>query len=545
MLLRKEENSMKKKIMLCGLVLLLSACDLAYNPSTSDRDGSSMPGLSSIENSENSISSENSMNSESSSSSSGMDISMKEYYKSLVNRDDIHYTTYPKNDPTHQVRSLEIFQLNDTHGAYYDDDSVTGIARVKKCIDENTNDPYACVKIANGDMMQGTAFSNLLLGEPAVAALNEMNFDAFVIGNHEFDWMLDNLSVYKDGNDANGELKCPFLGANIVDSEGNRPEWIEPYTIVNKGDVKVGIIGIIGDGLEHSISKVSIGDYHFTSTTEAVNQYCKVLKDEEKVDVIIVASHAHDEAQNQVYVNNNDIDCIINGHDHQIIEEYVARYDGKTIPVIESNTKNITIGKVTLALDANKKMSSFEMEHFNPSRFECDANLDSIMNVYYSVIATYQDSVIGYKEYGFSRDELSIVTCNYVADKYDADLAIMNTGGVRCDIYSSNITNGMIYEAFPFDNELYIATMTGQELQSMISYSYMSNYYYNDTGIGQGVAYHYTSIQANKKYKIVTVDYVATKDYMQKYFDTTHGLIMTGDYIRDCAIENIQQNYKK
>ena len=203
--------------------------------------------------------------------------------------------------------------------------------------------------------MQGTAFSNMLMGEPAVAALNEMNFDCFVIGNHEFDWNINNLKDYKDNDLSNGELNCPFLGANIVDKNGNRPSFIEPYTIVNKGDVKVGIIGVIGDGLESSISKISLDGYRFTSSTESEGKYSEELLNEKNVDVLIVASHAHDEPINQQYVNNSKIDCIINAHDHQKVNEYVTRFDGKKVPVIESNTKNITIGKVTLNLDENNK----------------------------------------------------------------------------------------------------------------------------------------------------------------------------------------------
>ena len=100
-----------------------------------------------------------------------IDVSDKEYYKSLVDRSKINYSSKLVNDPTHVVRNLEVFEVNDTHGAYIE--QATGdisFTRVATCIKENTNDPYACVKIANGDMMQGSAFSNMLLGEPAVAS---------------------------------------------------------------------------------------------------------------------------------------------------------------------------------------------------------------------------------------------------------------------------------------------------------------------------------------------------------------------------------------
>lgn len=484
------------------------------------------------------------VSSESTSSSASIDNSEKEYYKNLVDRSKITYSEKLENDETHKVRSLEIFELNDTHGAYYDGD-VVGIGRVKTCINENTIDPYATVKIANGDMLQGSAFSNMLLGEPAIASLNEMDFDCFVIGNHEFDWGLQNLAVYKDNDPSNGELDCPFLGANIVDGNGEMPSFIEPYTIVNKGDVKVGIIGIIGDGLESSISKLSLGEYHFSDTLEAVNKYSKILKDEEKVDVIIVSSHDHVENTNQKYVDNNDIDAIINGHDHLTIEETVTRYDNKIIPVIESQTKNGTIGKITLTLDDNKKMTSYEIEHFKPESYELDSNLDEIMDVYYDVVAVYQNEVIGYTLRDISKQTMAILSCNYIASKYDADLVFVNTTGVRGKISSGDITNGSVYEVFPFDNELYICELKGSEVKSMIAKNNVSTYYYNDnTQIGKGSTYN-TSVDDNLTFKVITVDYLATKSYMSKYFDSKHGLIQTGDYIRECAIEAIIEKYGK
>lgn len=546
---------MKKYYSLLLLLTLCSCDNIILNSSILDNSSDSIVENESSSSLEIDETSSPSINDETSSSTNNEDSSSsdnvesdneKNYYKNLVNRELINYSTPLENDLNHDVTALEIFEINDTHGAFYDDSSITGISRVKTCIEANTIDPYSVVKIGNGDLMQGTAFSNMLMGEPAVAALNEMDFDCFVVGNHEFDWNIKNLKDYKDNDLSNGELNCPFLGANIVDASGNRPSFIEPYTIVNKGDVKVGIIGIIGDGFESSISKISLDGYRFTSTTESVKKYSDVLLNQENVDVLIVASHAHDEAKNQQYVNNSKIDCIINAHDHQKINEYVTRYDGKKIPVVESNTKNITIGKVTLNLDNNNNYTSYKTEHFSPKNFDKDANLENIMNVYYQVTSEYEKQVIGYKAGGFSKSAIAISTCNYMAEKYDCDLAFINTGGVRAKVSVSNITNGSIYEVFPFDNELYITSVTGSQLKKMITQSNLDYYYYNESGIGWGTEYDYNGVENNKTYKVITVDYVATKSYMSSYFSSSNpNFIMTGDYVRDCAIENIKKNYKK
>ena len=117
---------------------------------------------------------------------------------------------------------------------------------------------------------------------------------------------------------------------------------------------------------------------------------------------------------------------------------------------------------------------------------------------------------------------------------------MMNTGGVRAKITASYITNGLIYEALPFDNELYIATVTGTELKRIIS---RSGYYFNQSGIGNGTTANPSKIDSGTYYKVVCVDYVATQTFFLNYFNEDHDLIKTGDYIRDCAIENIKENY--
>ena len=165
-----------------------------------------------LESINNNISSDNS-------STSNNDYKDRDYYKTLVDRSKINYSPDFINDNSKDISTIQVFEINDTHGAFHDESGLVGIGRVATCINEKTIDPYGVVKIANGDILQGTAFSNMLIGEPGIAALNEMNFDCFVIGNHEFDWGLDELSIYKDGDESNGELNNHSLGNLILLAE--------------------------------------------------------------------------------------------------------------------------------------------------------------------------------------------------------------------------------------------------------------------------------------------------------------------------------------
>ena len=99
----------------------------------------------------------------------------------------------------------KFLMINDTHGAFVDN-QYPGVERLASLI-KQLGDEY--IKIANGDILQGSYISNILCGYPMIDALNNMNFNAYVIGNHEFDWGLDKIAEYKDGNEiVDARMQC-------------------------------------------------------------------------------------------------------------------------------------------------------------------------------------------------------------------------------------------------------------------------------------------------------------------------------------------------
>ena len=83
--------------------------------------------------------------------------------------------------------TANFFFINDNHGRLIDD-NLNGFSRIASALNKATSDYGEHIKIANGDIFQGTYISNTYYGKPMVDCLNYLNFDAFVIGNHEFDW---------------------------------------------------------------------------------------------------------------------------------------------------------------------------------------------------------------------------------------------------------------------------------------------------------------------------------------------------------------------
>jgi 2',3'-cyclic-nucleotide 2'-phosphodiesterase (5'-nucleotidase family) len=137
--------------------------------------------------------------------------------------------------------------VNDTHGAL-EDGKFSKIAAYFSSQDSNTS-----LFLSAGDMFQGTALSNYTQGRAMIRAMNAAGFDAMTIGNHEFDWGLDAIQVYWDGDDSNGEADFPLLGANVYAKATNqRLPWLQDYEIFEREGLKFGVIGVLAMGFETS-----------------------------------------------------------------------------------------------------------------------------------------------------------------------------------------------------------------------------------------------------------------------------------------------------
>lgn len=246
---------------------------------------------------------------------------------------------------------LDIYYLNDFHGAIEKDSPNLGIAYIANYIEQKRLDnPNGTILLAGGDMLQGSALSNYYEGKSTLSIMEEMNFDAIVAGNHEFDWGIDIVTENFLGD---GALSFPLLGANIFHKSTNDlVEGIDPYTIITRGDLKVGVIGIMGDGLESSIATSKVSAYSFERSLEMVKYYASYLRDDENVDYVIVLMHDPGGINGQIdaLTGSEKVDIIFNSHDHQ---KNISRLSNGTLS-IKSGAYGQAIGHVRINVFTNQ-----------------------------------------------------------------------------------------------------------------------------------------------------------------------------------------------
>lgn len=427
---------------------------------------------------------------------------------------------------------VNIFSINDTHGAVSTNANVTGLDKVETLINSlETDTDY--IKVANGDIFQGGYASNVTRGRIFIDILNEMEFDCFVIGNHEFDWGIETISVYKDGDLSNGEADFPFLGANIVyKSSSTMPEWLDEYTIVENNGLRVGIIGVIGEGLTSSINAEFVENYIFKDPVPIVERLATTLRTDEDCDVVVVATHDYDSDTNERFAKlfgDSRIDAILCAHTHQKINETVNRIDNYKIPVLQSNTKNITVGSINLTLE-NGDITKKSVNHYYPSNYSSSTNILDIIKNYEDVILE-GEKVVGYTSSYLSKSYLGPLAANGMVELTGSDFACLNTGGVRSTIDLGPITMEDIYEVFPFDNKLIIVEMSGSTLKSF--YNTADGYLYFSSNL------NINNISNNKTYKICVIDYVYNYYYYQKFFKNLKATTLDLQ-IRDAVVYKLE-----
>ena len=424
---------------------------------------------------------------------------------------------------------LNVFSINDNHGDFYKNDN--GMDKIAAGINAFSGD-YA-IKIANGDIFQGTYVSSTQYGLPMLEALNAMDFDCFVLGNHEFDWGLDKIARYADGNPANGEANFPFLGANIIEkATGERPSWIEPYTIVEVAGIKVGIIGLIGEYQESSILATHSDPYDFINGDTLVSSYASELRTQKGCEIVIVAVHDYgDELQASLqkwanYSGNSNVDAIFCAHSHQRVDESYFGTDGDVVPVLQNGGNGQTFAQLKLTIDNNNDIVNKDGTLHYTSGFASDGTLDDVIAKHMDVI-NQANLVIGTSAGGIGKSKLGQYACQSMLDEFDADISIMNTGGVRATIDSGDITVGDVFQVFPFENEVIVCQMSGAMLKRYMDANSNYNYYGGNT----------SGIVDSQNYTVAIIDYVFFGVYFDYYRPATY--TNTQVILRDLLTEYI------
>lgn len=201
-----------------------------------------------------------------------------------------------------------------------------------------------------GDFSQGSLYYNTFKGAVEIELMNAMGYDACAIGNHEFDFGLENMARLFS------MATFPVVCANY-DFTGTVCEgFVKKYAVIERGDKRIGVFGLSPDpvGL---VAKEYYEGIDFISPVEAANNAVAALE-KEKCDVIVCLSHlgwriGNEYNDERLASETAGIDIILGGHSHDYFEQPLVykNRDGKDVIMQQMGKNGRYLGHVTLTFE--------------------------------------------------------------------------------------------------------------------------------------------------------------------------------------------------
>ena len=256
-------------------------------------------------------------------------------------------------------KQLVILHTNDTHSCVMplnenlDNKDLAGrggfLRRVNMVKEQRQQHP-SLLLIDSGDFSQGSGYYTLFKGEVEIGLMNVMGYDAATIGNHEFDFGLDNMAkLFKQAN-------FPIICSNYDCSGTVLEDLVKPYTTLNREGVKIGLFalapkmkGLVFDGNCAGIT--------YLDPAQTAQKYIDILRKQEKCDLVICISHLgweiSDYPDEKFLSLTEGCDLVLGGHTHTYMPtlEYAPDKNGKLIPVDQNGKHGAFVGKLVLNLE--------------------------------------------------------------------------------------------------------------------------------------------------------------------------------------------------
>ena len=403
--------------------------------------------------------------------------------------------------------TIKVFETTDVHGyitdvsSYKEDTFEYRLAYFSKIVnDARNNDAYEDVLLLDtGDIYQGTPHSNLTYGAAMRAAYDQMDYDAVGLGNHEFDWDVKTYATDAKGTMApyeigsyKGDSDIPVLMSNLYYKDsGERVEFTQDYTIVDKGDYKVGIVGW-ADDYSADIKASQIAPYTIDDNREKLKELAEEV--DKKADIVVILAHS-DPKSIAEEMDPEVVDLVAGGHTHKNVNGtadngidymqgncYAYGYSTAEIKV-NPETKDVEVTTPEFKDISPKGGDHSYLYYNNGNNTQLDPEVtkisqaawDAVKGEMYEVLGTVDQSIT--KDFIDETNGTSSIAGNWLADMMLAATkdqntvaAFANRGGIRANLEmaegasSRDITVADIYTISPFGNRILTFAITGQQM---------------------------------------------------------------------------------
>ena len=254
------------------------------------------------------------------------------------------------------AQDLVILHLNDTHSHIDPERSGknaghAGVIETAAYVDEVRAEvgKKNVLLLHAGDFSQGTSYFTELNGDMEIEVLNSTGYDVVCLGNHEFDNGMEALARRL------GNLKADVVCANYDFSATPLADYVEPYVIVRRGGLSIGIIGLLADVADVVDSRIA-AQLQFQDPAACTQKYADYLKDVKKCDLVICLSHLGYDGEPytdvELAAQTRNVDIIVGGHSHTKLKDkvLVKNLDGEDVVIVQDGKWGLKVGRIDIEM---------------------------------------------------------------------------------------------------------------------------------------------------------------------------------------------------
>lgn len=400
---------------------------------------------------------------------------------------------------TTETVTLRIIETSDVHGSFFPYDFINrkpkkgSLARVSTYVD-SLRAIYGknLLLFDNGDILQGQPtcyYCNFVKPEienVAAKVINYMRYDAETLGNHDVE---TGHAVYDKWI---SEVKCPMLGANVINTATGKP-YVAPYALFDRDGVRIAVIGLLTPAIPNWLQESLWSGMRFEEMTQCARYWVDYVKKNEQADIIIGLFHSGKEggittdeymedASLKVAKEVPGFDLILYGHDHIQHQDIITNDKGDLVVCLDpsANAYMVSDAEIKVTLKAGKvrgkqvtgkvvNISELPVDERFMQYFQAD--IDSVNAFVNRKIGEFKNTIYTRDSY-FGSSAFSDFIQNLQLQITGADISFNAPLTFDTKISAGDVTVADMFNLYKYENQIYVMNLTGEEIRKHLEMSY-------------------------------------------------------------------------
>ncbi len=397
-----------------------------------------------------------------------------------------------------QSAHLTIIESSDVHGRFFPYDDIKrapirgSLARLSTYLRQLRSANRNVVLLDNGDILQGQPscyYYNYIARDSqniAAKVVNYLGYDAEAMGNHDVETGHDVYDKWAK------ELKCPLLGANIIDVKTGEP-YLPPYTIIKRGGVRIAVIGMLTPAIPSWLSEDLWSGLRFENLEQSAAKWVKTVREKEHPDLVVGLFHSGREGgiKTADYVEDASIDVarrvpgfdiILFGHDHTPYQAEITNSEGGKVVCLDPSCFAAKVAQADVYLTKSGKrwkVDSIRGQLVDLSQFDIDQEYMTHFSNDIKAVHSFIDREIGVfaspvnsEDCFFGSAAFTDLVHNLQLQITGADISFNAPLSRDARIAAGPVRVSDMFDLYKYENQIYVLLMTGDEIRKHLEMSY-------------------------------------------------------------------------